>query len=81
MTPGSQDDAQRTLEQHALRNVRGLVDRMEATEESNRRAVRRTLAWIGAAVAVLVVAILGIALSRPAPQAPTELVLPPPAKR
>jgi hypothetical protein len=36
----SPDDAQRELEQRALRNVRGLVDKIEAGENAERRTQR-----------------------------------------
>lgn len=54
MTSRPGEDAQRELEQHALRNVRGLVDKMESIEQSDRRTQRRLLAWI--LVGVLAVA-------------------------
>lgn len=76
------DDAQRRLEQHALRNVRGLVDKMAASEESDRRALRSSLRWIAAVVAVLagVIAVFVVSRSQP-PSASTEIVVPPPARR
>ena len=49
------EDAQRELEQRALRNVRGLVDRMEADETMSRRRQVKVLA---ALCAVVVVALL-----------------------
>jgi hypothetical protein len=57
MDPASlSDDAQRELEQRALRNVRGLVDKMETIERIDQGAQRRMLLWIvlGALVAVLI---------------------------
>ncbi len=55
------DDGQRELERHALRNVRGLVDKMESIEEGDRRTQRRLLAWI--LVGVLAVAgVVGYAI-------------------
>lgn len=61
MTSRPGEDAQRELEQHALRNVRGLVDRMESIEQSDRRTQRRLLAWV--LVGVLAVAgVVGYAL-------------------
>ena len=44
------DDTQRELERHALRNVRGLVDKMESIEVTDRRTQRRLLVWILAGV-------------------------------
>jgi type VI protein secretion system component VasF len=40
------DDTQRELERHALRNVRGLVDKMESIDAIDRRTQRRLLAWV-----------------------------------
>lgn len=48
---GSHDDAQRELEQRALRNVRGLVDKIEAGESTERRTQRRLL------IVILVIAL------------------------
>jgi type IV secretory pathway TrbD component len=55
------DDAQRELEQRALRNVRGLVDKMETIERVDQGAQRTLLLWIvlGALAAVV---ILGVAV-------------------
>ena len=50
------DDAQRELEQRALRNVRGLVDKMEKTDELEGRKQRKAL--VGLAIAALVIAIV-----------------------
>jgi hypothetical protein len=52
------DDAQRELEQRALRNVRGLVDRIEDDEKLSRRAQMRTVAIL---VAVVLVVLVGAA--------------------
>ena len=50
------DDAQRELEQRALRNVRGLVDKMETIERIDEGAQRTLLMWIvvGALAAVVI---------------------------
>lgn len=57
-TKSSDNDAQRDLEQRALRNVRGLVDKMEGLEELDARTQRRYLVGIvlGALVVVAVLA-------------------------
>ena len=49
------DDAQRNLEKKALRNVRGLVDRMEGEEQASRRSQRHVLYILAAAVVAVVV--------------------------
>jgi len=53
------EDAQRELEQRALRNVRGLVDRIDAEETLSRR---KQLKLVGVLAALVVVAILGALL-------------------
>ena len=53
-SPIRNDDHQRELERHALRNVRGLVDKMESIDASDRRTQVRLLAWV--LVGVLAVA-------------------------
>lgn len=52
------DDAQRALEQQALRNVRGLVDKFDKLEATNRRTQARLLG----AVVVAVVAAIALTL-------------------
>ena len=56
-TPLPPDDAQRELEQRALRNVRGLVDKMEGLDRIDQRSQKRTLIGItvGALVGVAVI--------------------------
>lgn len=58
MTPepsrATNDEAQRALEQHALRNVRGLVDKIDDLEATDRRTQARLL---GAVVVAVVAAI------------------------
>ena len=54
--PPPHEDSQRELERHALRNVRGLVDKMESIERSDRRTERRLFAWV--LVGVLAVAVV-----------------------
>ena len=50
------DDAQRILEQKALQNVRGLVDKVEASDQAERVMQKRIL--IGFAVVLAVLAAL-----------------------
>ena len=49
-------DAQRELEQRALRNVRALVDKVEGDDQARRRRSLRLLAWLIAGMVVGVVA-------------------------
>ncbi|HUP30109.1 MAG TPA: hypothetical protein VM122_08050 [Usitatibacter sp.] len=59
-TPG--DDAQREMEQRALRNVRGLVDKIETDDQLAKRSQVRTL--IGLVLgAVIVAVLLGLAVA------------------
>jgi len=53
------DDTQRELEQRALRNVRGLVDKMDAIDRVDQRADRRGFVVLMIAGLVLVAAIVG----------------------
>ena len=57
MTTPPPDDAQRDLEQRALRNVRGLVDKMEEIEKVDRSTQRRLFGMI-IAITVVVGAIV-----------------------
>ena len=50
------DEAQRTLEQKSLRNVRSLLDKLES-EEALERRTRQRIGW--ALVVVMVVALAG----------------------
>ena len=61
MSTAPPDDTQRELEQRALRNVRGLVDKMEDLEAHDSRTQRRYLFAIvvgGAVVCVVLAALL-----------------------
>jgi hypothetical protein len=51
--PEAGDDAQRALEQKALKNVRGLVDKIEASDAAERTLQKRIL--VGFAVAIVVI--------------------------
>lgn len=53
----SSDEAQRDLERRALRNVRGLVDKIERTDEADERAQRRLLFAILAGAAIVLLAL------------------------
>jgi len=73
------DDAQRSMEQKALRNVRALVDKIETTEELDRKALRRQLTVIVIAVLVIFgVGFIGWQITTPR-DAPRAVVIPPPA--
>ena len=50
------EDAQRAMEQRALRNVRGLVDKIENDDKLGRRAQLRMF------LAIVVIAVVGIAV-------------------
>ena len=50
------DETQRELEQRALRNVRGLVDKMDGIERDDRRTQKRVVAALVVALVLTVVA-------------------------
>lgn len=53
------DDAQRELEQRALRNVRGLVDKVERQDMADKRSERRMIVRFAIGVVVVVAVIAG----------------------
>ena len=72
-TPG--DDAQRDMERRALRNVRGLVDRMENDDKLARRTQFRV--FMGLVIGVVAIAVVGALLMTRRPPA-REVVVDPP---
>ena len=73
-------DAQRQMEQRALRNVRGLLDKIESQDEREERAVKKTVVTVIAGVVVLVVAVgLAMMLAGGKKQPAKTMVLPAPA--
>ena len=73
------DEAQRELEQRALRNVRNLVDKIDATQEHDARVQKRLLGAIIVG-ALLVAVTLGVVVTRqerPAPVTIDPAKLPP----
>lgn len=73
-TAAPQDEAQRKLERKALRNVRGLVDKLEADDVRQRRTTRRIVV-VSVLVALVVAGSLyyGMAATKRVP----VLVIPP----
>jgi protein TonB len=62
------DDAQRTLERRALRNVRALVDKLEAEDrEHSTWGKRLTFAMLVALIGVAIIAFVGTYAYRPVP--------------
>lgn len=57
------DEARREMQQRALRNVRGLVDRIEEDDKLEARKQRRILAWVIIGL-VVVATVLGLGLAR-----------------
>ena len=60
MSSAPPDDTQRDLEQRALRNVRGLVDKMEDLEAHDARTQRRYLLAIVVGGALVCVVLAGL---------------------
>jgi hypothetical protein len=74
------DDAQRGMEQRALRNVRALVDKYEGDDVRERKSVGRLVVVIVASIlAIFAIAYAVFKLTVKEEPAST-LVLPPPAK-
>ena len=74
------DDAQRAMEQKALRNVRALVDKIETTEELDRKALRKQVTVIVAVVLVVFgIGVVAWKVMAPPDQQPRTVVIPPPA--
>lgn len=72
-------DAQRELEHKALRNVRGLVERMEADEQARRKSQKWIVTGIAAIVVVLIAAVLAWTSARDSGEA-REIPLAPVSK-
>jgi len=73
------DDAQRQMEQRALRNVRALVDKYEGRDASEQKSVRNLV--VGIVVTILVLAAAAYVAFRLTvrDEPPRTLTLPPPA--
>jgi hypothetical protein len=74
------DDAQRALEQRALRNVRGLLDKMEEQEQEERWSTRKLLV-VFAIVCVTLLVLLAVFLFVKKPPATKAITLDPPPVR
>ena len=71
------NDAQREMEQRALRNVRALVDKYEATDEQHKQGTRRLLVVsLVVTVAICIVVFLVIRSTKTVPVTKT-IELPP----
>jgi hypothetical protein len=73
------DDAQRNLEQRALRNVRALVDKYENEDARDRKSVGKLVAVIVASILVIFVAGFAIVRLTVKDEPAKTYVLPPPA--
>jgi hypothetical protein len=74
------DDAQRDMEQRALRNVRALVDKIEDKDALDRRSLRKYLVYIVVGMIVLFAIIAGLATIFSNKKEPARtIVIPPPA--
>ena len=74
------DDAQRELEQRALRNVRALVDKYEDKDKDDAKSTRRMVIVIVAAILGVVAIVYGASRFVARDDPPRTYVLPPPAK-
>ena len=80
-TLSEEHDAQRTLEQRSLRNVRALLDRIEVDETRARRS-RRRAAWVATfVIAALLFAFYGWVLHGPRDGGREILLVPAGARR
>ena len=73
------DDARRTLEQRALRNVRGLLDKMEDEERDDRRKTLKIAIVSGVVLLVFLVVVVAW-LGRRGDPGSAPIVISPPAK-
>jgi hypothetical protein len=76
------DDAQHDMEKKALRNVRGLVEKVEAEDRIDAGSQKKALLVIGIATAVVIVGgALIISSRKDAPRSDQPAIeIPPPAK-
>ena len=74
------NDAQRRMEQSALRNVRGLLDRMEKDDATERWTIRRFAIVIGIVIVVFAVALAVLLSMVKTPGKTRAIPLDPPAK-
>jgi len=74
------DDAQRDLEQKALRNVRGLVDKIEADDRQGNQKQLVAVTVIVALVAVLAAGFLLGRSKEPDKASKPAIEIPPPTK-
>jgi hypothetical protein len=62
------EDAQRELQQHSLRNVRALLDKLEGEAEIERRTRR----WIAVALVAVTVVLFGVVVFATRPDSRAE---------
>jgi hypothetical protein len=80
MSTPRDDDAQREMEQRALRNVRALVDKYEDSDARDSRSTRRLLVGLFAFLAIGFIVVVGYFYLTAKNDPPRTLVLPPPNK-
>ena len=80
MSSPPNDDAQRDMEQRALRNVRALVDKYEDSDARESRSTRRLVIGVVAFILVGFIAVLGYLQFTKRTEPGPALILPPPAK-
>jgi hypothetical protein len=75
------DDAQRTLEQRALKNVRGLVDNLQDAEAAQARLQKRILVGFAIAIVLGILVYSSGVFTRGAEPGTVITVAPPAAKK
>ena len=65
------DDAQRELEQRALRNVRGLVEKVESQDVADRQSARRMMVRFAIGIVLVVALFAAYVVLRSNSPAPT----------
>jgi hypothetical protein len=74
-------DAQRTLEQRSLRNVRALIDKLEAEARADTRT-RNRIAWIvGVVIALSLAGVYAWTFHRTPDESGRVIVIPAPQQR
>ena len=74
------DDAQRDMEQRALRNVRALVDKIEDKDQLDRRSARKWVTIMVVGIFVVFAVLYGLWLAFAKKEPARQIIIPPPAQ-